>query len=232
MAIEHRSFCFNEPNPPSQTLMSNGSPKQLAETVDPGQRQLGMIYARALLGATEAAGQTEAVLEEFDSFVSDVLVPYPRFEAILSAARIPAEEKERIIDRTVGQRASQLFGNFLKVLARHGRLDSIRAIHRVAHELYNELRGRVRVDVITATPLEEPTDSQLASRLRAMIGREPVLARRVDPGLIGGIVLRVGDTVYDGSVATQLQRLSGQIIDRSVHEIQSQRDRFSHSEGN
>jgi F-type H+-transporting ATPase subunit delta len=65
-----------------------------------------------------------------------------------------------------------------------------------------------------------------------MLSREPVLVPRVDPHVIGGVVLRVGDTVYDNSVATQLQRLSGQIISRSVHEIQSRRDRFSYPAGN
>ena len=52
------------------------------------------------------------------------------------------------------------------------------------------------------------------------------------PSLIGGVVLRVGDTVYDGSVARQLEQVREQMIDRSVHEIQSRRNRFGHSAGN
>ena len=55
---------------------------------------------------------------------------------------------------------------------------------------------------------------------------------KVDPELIGGAVVRIGDTVYDGSVAGQLERLESQMINRSVHEIQSRRDRFRHSGGN
>ncbi len=59
-----------------------------------------------------------------------------------------------------------------------------------------------------------------------MLEGEPVLDERVDPGVIGGIVVRIGDTVYDGSIANQLENLRQQIIDRSAHEIQSRRDRF------
>ena len=59
-----------------------------------------------------------------------------------------------------------------------------------------------------------------------MLDGEPVLETLEDPELIGGVVLRVGDTVFDGSVARQLEQLREQMIDRSVHEIQSRRDRF------
>jgi F-type H+-transporting ATPase subunit delta len=212
--------------------MSDAQTKEPTTQYDPSQQQLGAIYARALLGATEKAGKTDEVLGEFDSFIADVLDAHPNFETILGSAMISSEDKEGMIDRVVAGRTSPLFTNFLKVVARHGRLDSLRAIHRVAHELCNELRGRIRVEVVTAAPLEARLNTQLADRLRGMLGREPVLATRINPGLIGGIVLRVGDKVYDGSVATQLHRLSGQIITRSVHEIQSRRDSFCHSTGN
>jgi len=67
---------------------------------------------------------------------------------------------------------------------------------------------------------------KVQSQLRPLLGREPVVEHRVEPGLIGGAVVRVGDTIYDGSIATQLENLREQMIDRSVHEIQSRRDRF------
>ncbi len=212
--------------------MSQNSEKDAATSIDPGEQQLGGIYAQALLAATEKVGQTETVLGELDSFVTDVLDRNPKFETILASVTIAPEDKEQIIDRVASGRASSLFVNLLKVLARHGRLASIRAVHRAAHDLFNEMRGRVRVEVTTAIPLDPSLNSQLAERLGSMLGRQPVLSTRIDPHVIGGIVLRVGDTVYDGSVATQLHRLSGQIVSRSIHEIQSRRDRFSHSAGN
>ena len=74
--------------------------------------------------------------------------------------------------------------------------------------------------------------AQIAESLRGKLGGEPVFEQETDPSLIGGAVLRVGDTVYDGSIANQLQNLRQQMIDRSAHEIQSRRDRFRNPAGN
>jgi F-type H+-transporting ATPase subunit delta len=68
--------------------------------------------------------------------------------------------------------------------------------------------------------------------VRAKLGGEPVFRLRVDPALVAGAVVRIGDTVYDGSIANQLNVLRQQMMDRSAHEIQSRRDRFRHSAGN
>jgi len=68
---------------------------------------------------------------------------------------------------------------------------------------------------------------EIVASIRPSIGGEPVLERRVDPSLIGGIVLQVGDTVYDGSVASQFERLRAHMLDQSVHEIQSRRSRIA-----
>ena len=72
----------------------------------------------------------------------------------------------------------------------------------------------------------------IAESLRAKLGGEPIFQQETDPSLIGGAVLRIGDTVYDGSIANQLQNLRQQMIERSAHEIQSRRDRFRNPAGN
>ncbi len=201
------------------------------EQFDPGAAQVAGVYARALLGAAEKAGQSEDVLEELDRLVEDVLDPYPEFEAVLVSDVIAADEKLGILDRTLRGRISDLLMNFLKVTARHGRLRLLRAIRRAARQLYDELRGRVPVEVATAAPLEEGLAGRLAERLREMTGGEPHLVPIVRPELIGGVVLRIGDTVYDGSVAARLNQVRTQMIQRSVHEIQSRRDRFRSASG-
>ena len=86
--------------------------------------------------------------------------------------------------------------------------------------------------VSTAEPLDAAAEKRIIEDLRSRLNLQPLLDKQIHPELIGGIVLRVGDTVYDGSVATQLERLREQMINRSVHEIQSRRDRFSHPDGN
>jgi F-type H+-transporting ATPase subunit delta len=199
------------------------------ERIDTGRQQVGALYARSLLNATEAAGQTEAVLAELDSFVEDVLDKLSGFDTVLSTTLIAPEEKTAMLDKALAGKASPLFLSFLKVTAQHGRLDCLRAIRRAAHEVYNRMRGRIPVVVRTAVALDASGEQLILERLRGMLKAEPQLIREVDPDLIGGLVIRVGDTVYDGSVARKLEQLRLQMIDRSVHEIQSGRDRFSHS---
>ena len=122
--------------------------------------------------------------------------------------------------------------NFLKVVARHGRLDCLRAIHCQTHVLYDKLRNRIPVRLTTATPLEPRGGRTHRRKPASQARRRADLQQETDPSLIGGAVLRIGDTVYDGSVANQLQNLRQQMIDRSAHEIQSRRDRFRNPAGN
>ena len=199
---------------------------------DVGVEHVADIYAKALLGAAESAGFTQTVLDEFDSLLADVLNRYPKLEAIFSSGLVSAEGKAGVVDRVLGGQASPSFVNFLKVVARHGRLDCLRAIHRRTHERFDEMRGRVQVEVATAAPIGDSLGMNIEKSLRTALGAEPMVEQRVDPDLIGGVVVRVGDTVYDGSVANQLKNIRQQMIDRSVHEIQSRRDRFRYPAGN
>lgn len=199
---------------------------------DVGREQIAEVYAKALLDASEQAGQTAAVMDELDGLVGELLARYPKLESVLGSMLVSHEEKQGLLDRVFAGRLSPLLLNFLKVLSRHSRLDCLRAIHRQAHKLYDVLRGRVRVRLTTPTPLDPALVAQIEDNLRAMLGGEPVLESSVDPQLIGGAVLRVGDTVYDGSIARQLEAMRQQMIDRSIHEIQSRRDRFRSPAGN
>jgi F-type H+-transporting ATPase subunit delta len=201
-------------------------------TENVGSQNVAAVYAKAYLGATEAAGSTDAALAELESLVSDVLDKLPRLDAILSSGLVSADQKIELIDKAVGTKATPLLRNFLNVLARHGRLDILRSVRSEAKKIVDKLRGRFRVHVTTAAGLDGQLQQQLSETLRGMLGGQPVLVVNTRPELIGGIVLRVGDTVYDGSVATRLARIRDQMIDRSVHEIQSGRDRFGSAEGN
>jgi F-type H+-transporting ATPase subunit delta len=193
---------------------------------DVGVEHIGAVYAKALLGAAENAGRLDETLEELDSLVCDVLDRLPQLEQILASGLVGVEEKTALLDRALAGQASPLFLNFLKVLGRHGRLDLLRVVYRQAKAQYDVLRGVVRVEFLTASPVDAALIDKVQNQLRLLLGREPVVEHRVQPGLIGGAVVRVGDTIYDGSIATQLENLREQMIDRSVHEIQSRRDRF------
>ena len=199
---------------------------------DVGVEQIADVYASGLLSATEKAGTTDAVLDELDAVETEALNRFPALKDVFDSKLISHDEKCGLIDRVFGGRVSPMLINFLKVVSRRGRLDCLAAIHRQARLLYDEMRGRVHVELTTATAVDPARLAEIGRSLRATLGGEPVLRHITDPEVIGGAVLRVGDTVHDGSVATQLKKIREQMIDRSAHEIQSRRDRFRHSAGN
>jgi F-type H+-transporting ATPase subunit delta len=211
---------------------SQNNKARTSTAVNVGAQRVAAVYAKALLGAAEAAGKTDDAVEELNTFITAALDAFPDLEAVLASALVAYEDKAKLLDRAFGQRLSPLVLNFLKVVARHGRLDIVRAIAAEVAKLYDQLRGRVRVQLSTAAPLGERFSHNLAANLHKLLGAQPEIESAVDPELIGGIVLRVGDTVYDGSLARQLDQVREQMITRSVHEIQSRRDRFRHSGGN
>ncbi len=202
-----------------------------APAVDVGKRQLGMTYAQALYAAAQKAGHAEATVEEVDSLIDDVLERQGGFEGILTSGFVSHDEKTSLLDRALGKQASPLVLNFLKVLSQNGRLDCLRAVRTALDELHDQAQGKVRVTVTTAVPLENAQAEQISGHMRQLLGKEPLLEKQIDADLLGGVVVRVGDLVYDGSLATQLKRVREQMINRSVHEIQSRRDRFSSPAG-
>jgi F-type H+-transporting ATPase subunit delta len=196
-------------------------------TYDTGRWRAAIVYAQALIGAAEEEKVTDTVLQEFDSLVDDVLDKMPKLEAVWESSFVEEDAKEAMLEKAFGKSASPIFLNFLKVAARHGRLDMLRLIHQAFHQEYNRVRGRVLVMVSTAEPLDSAAEQRVGQEIRTRLHQEPVLEKQVHPELIGGMVLRVGDKVFDGSIATQLKGLREQMISRSMHEIQSRRDRFS-----
>lgn len=197
---------------------------------DPSAQAVARVYSKAFLDAAQSVGAEDA-LEEFTSFLDDVLSKNPQFEAILLSGIVRRDEKVELIDRVVAPHGSQMFTSFLRVLARHDRLELLPIIlheSRIEHETRT---GRGRVRVISAQPLSDASWQRLQQRLGASLPFEPILEAQTDPSLLGGLVIQVGDTVYDSSLRTRMRQLRGRLRERSLHEIQSGRDRFSHPEG-
>jgi len=195
--------------------------------LDTGLQHLGTIYAKALLAATERTGNTDIVLAEFDSLLDDVLPQLPSLESVLAAPRVPFEAKEKLLDAAFGGKSSREFLHFLKVLTRRGRFGAARAVRAAARRLLNELRGRVEVRLTSATAVDADTLQLIRNRLQQSLQREIDLHTHVDEELIGGLVIRVGDTVYDGSVANQLRQLRSELVARTAQTMRSQTDRFA-----
>ncbi|MFH5806013.1 ATP synthase F1 subunit delta [Alienimonas sp. DA493] len=196
---------------------------------DPSSTAIARTYADAFLRASGDA--VDDVLEEFTSFQDDVLTPNPAFERMLLGSATSTDEKLGLIERAVAPHASTTFANFLRVLARHGRLELFPQILGEAHVAREAELGKQRVTVITAQPLSAEDLRRVESELDAATSYTPVVIPEVDPAILGGMVIRVGDTVYDSSLKARLRQLRGRLKAKATHEIQSGRDRLRHSEG-
>lgn len=193
---------------------------------DSGQEYLAKVYAKALLGVTEANGTTVAVLDELDSVLADVFDKLPQLEATLVSLRVSHEDKLRILDQAFGGKMNVDLLNFLKVVSRHGRLDCLRTIRRVAKRLYDDVCGRVPVVIRTAEALDDETLVRVRERLKQLLDRDVVLETKVDPSIIGGLVIRVGDTVYDASVAAAFEQMRSGAVEQTMQSIRQSVSRF------
>ncbi len=198
--------------------------------------KMAEVYAKAYLNAAqEMNGSTDDAVEnatvEFESFIS-VLKSQQKFAEILASAMVSGEDKLALLQKAIASKATPLFWNFLQIAAKRNRLDILSAICRECRVQLDALRGRIPVTITTATELDGPILETLSGKLRQILGGEPVIRNVVDPETIGGLVVRVGDTVYDASLLTQLKNVRQQMIDRSANEIQRRRDSFRNSEGN
>src|SRR5262249_40685636 len=151
----------------------------------------------------------------------------PQLEMFFASSAVGRDRKQEILEKTFRGRAIDLFVNFLLVLNRHDRLDVIWAVRAAYRDLLDERAGRIRVQVRSAVPL--PSDQSDAPRqeIHAKFNKEPFLEARIDPDLIAGMVVQVGDWRLDSSIQCRLRHIREQLVERSSHEIQSRRDRFS-----
>jgi F-type H+-transporting ATPase subunit delta len=198
---------------------------------DPSAKAVARVYALAYLNAAASTGESDSV-EELTSFREDVLQPHPEFERLLTSQMTSRDDKLGMIERIVKPHASQIFVRFLTVLAEHERLDLLPLIHQEIRAEHERRSGKGRVTVRSAVSLSESQLTTIADRLRAALPFDPIVVPEVDESLIGGLVIQVGDTLYDSSLRSRLGSLQHRLRERYLHEIQSGRDRFSHSEGN
>ena len=197
--------------------------------MDISRQQLGSTYAKSLLGASEKAGNSDQVVDELGSLVEDLFDKVDGLESTLSSPRLSEEEKLGILDRVLGDRSSADLLTFLKVVCQHGRLDCLRQIYSAARVELNRMRGRIEVQVTTAETIDSALSDRIAEVLRGALKKDVQLRCDVNADIVGGLVVRVGDTVYDGSVSNKMARLREETIQKTVQQIREASDRFATS---
>ena len=176
--------------------------------LDTGAEQLGRTYARALLGAVQNAGIADKIIEQLGSVVDEYLAVSPPLRAAFASPQIDDNEKIKVIDRLFGDGFDPLLVKFLKVMAGRGRLAHVDAVRAAADAIHDEMLGRLVATVETAVPLDDALRSNIEEQLGSIMQKQVRLSESVDPELIGGMVIRVGDRVFDSSVSNRLDALA------------------------
>lgn len=174
---------------------------------------LANIYARSLFelaGAEGGQSTIEAVVSELEE-VLDLARSDRQFSEFLASPSVPMTGREASLERIFKGRLSDLALRFLLTLNRKRRLDHLPAIVAALDTMAQERFGRVEVDVFTAEPISADELRTIRDRLSQAIGREAIVHPYTEPSMIGGIKLRIGDRLIDGSLATQLRRLREQL---------------------
>jgi F-type H+-transporting ATPase subunit delta len=188
--------------------------------VEDHQGGVAQLYAQALLALAEEKGIADEVLEELGG-LADLAAREPDFHTFLASPLVETEARTRTFEKLFRGRASDLLVDALQVINRKGRLDLLGEIAAAYRQEHRELRGRVQVFVTTAVPLTDDLRAKLSEAAGRFAGRTPELVESVDPGLLGGIVVRVGDERIDTSLKTRLRDLSGTLLRRASQEVQS-----------
>ena len=113
-----------------------------------------------------------------------------------------------MIDRLFADDFHPILVKFLKVMARRYRLAYVDAVRNASDAIHDEMIGRVVASVQTAVPLDDSLRSEITGQLGSSMNKQVRLRESVDPELIGGMVIRVGDRVYDSSVSNQLNKMA------------------------
>ena len=176
------------------------------------QETVARRYATALADVVTKNGETETVRAELKSWEELIRSSNDLRTAFLNPA-IAHASKERVLNSLVERaRPSRTTSNFLKVLLKNDRLAELDEINRRFEQELEERSGVVTAHVTAARELNDGEKAQLQANLTKLTGRTVKLEFGIDKDLIGGVVTRIGSTVYDASVKTQLENLREELV--------------------
>ena len=161
-------------------------------------------YAKALLMIGKDDGQAEVYKDELDG-VARLIQSNQELEQAITNPLHDATARKRVLSAVVEKLGlSQIMKSFISLLFDKGRIGFLEGINDFYQELADDLKGIARASVVSATELSDDAIEKIRQGLSKRTGKEVILDVKQDPGLIGGIVTRIGDLVLDGSVKTQL----------------------------
>ena len=170
-------------------------------------------YARALIALGQEGGNTDAFASDLDRFAAVLDTGDGQLRAALTNPGLSTLERKAVLDQVLDKvKLTKDVGNFLRLLVDKNRLNEFDGIVRFYGEMADELAGRARAVVTTASELDAAMRKTVQDALEASTGKTVEIDFKVDPSLIGGMVAQVGDISYDASVRARLEDIQSTLI--------------------
>ncbi len=164
-------------------------------------------YGVALADVLSGSGQERAIQDELVSW-ERMISSNPDLREAFANPTVPYEQKRAVLNELIAKtKVNLITANFLQILLKNQRLTALGEINSRLATVLDDRAGAVAAHVITANPVNEETKRILSEKLSGFTGKSVRLSFDVDDALIGGVVTRVGSTVYDGSIRTQLDQM-------------------------
>ncbi|HEX6278479.1 MAG TPA: ATP synthase F1 subunit delta [Pyrinomonadaceae bacterium] len=177
-----------------------------------GVETIARRYGTALADVVLKTGETEPVKAELKTW-EGMIAANADLQTVFDNPAVAHASKEKILESLLAKaNPTKTTSNFLRVLLRNGRLTDLPEINEKFAAVLEERSGRVSAEVLSARELSEAQKSELRSNLEKLTGKQVQLQFGIDQNIIGGVVARVGSTIYDGSVRTQLENLRQELI--------------------
>jgi len=168
-------------------------------------------YAVTLFELARRQDGLESFAEGMDTVIG-LLDQNPSFRVFLETPRIADREKKELLKKVFGNVLPRPLLNFLQVTVDKRRQRLLGLMTEEFHALLDEHHGRTHVTVTVARELDPQTLQELSGKLSALLGREAIPHIRVKPAVLGGVHLKTGDTVYDGTLRRRIKQLRKQLV--------------------
>ena len=171
--------------------------------------EIGQVYARALFEVAQEHDSLDEIHEQLNAF-ADAMNDNRDLAVFFFSPYFSVEDKKAGLERAVVN-ANAAFGNFLQALIERHRMPAIFRIRTEFNTLWDEARKLLPVQITSAIELDDATVKSLGDRIGKQIDREIQLSSEVDPAIVGGVVLRVGNVILDASIKNRLEQLRKQV---------------------
>ena len=171
--------------------------------------EIAQVYARSLFEAAQDAGRLDEVRDQVGQ-VADALADSRDLQVFFFSPYLTSEDKKEGLHKAITD-ADPLVNNFLELLIENHRMPAMLRIRRELDRLWEKANRRLPVHITSAVELDDDVVAQIRDRIGQQTGQTIELSKDVDPDVLGGLVVRVGNTVLDASVRHRLEQLRKQV---------------------